>query len=232
MTAIAPQPQLNTDSRLKTVLTTMPTTVMYEPDFQDTTETTKRISVLMCGQTDLEAEGMADLVHVADHLGRRKLKGLSNEALNSRVTTDVLWMTPKKYWTVSKSSINMQDTFLDVADAYIANNKDVVIVAQKDYGWINRDPRKIMHKFETPSRVVLCTRKLDLAKDVESSDDALLLNTAIAKSLNNLLTDRVGVRQSYPTSQSTNSASTIPDKKIRAAIPKIEQPKSSHRSFK
>ena len=114
-----------------------------EPAFQESTPVKKSFSVLMCGQTNLSADGLADFMHVADHLGRRKLKGLSDENLTSRVSTDVLWMTPKKYWTVSKSATSMQDTFLDVADAYIANKKkDVVIVAPKDYGWINRDPRK------------------------------------------------------------------------------------------
>ena len=150
----------------------------------------------MCGQTNLSADGLADFMHVADHLGRRKLKGLSNETIADRVNTDVLWMTPKNYWTVSKSATSMQDVFLAVADAYIASDKDVVIVAPKDYGWINRDPRKIMHRFETPSRIVLCTQPLDLSKYVGPSDDELLLNIAVAKALSTCLKDRVGVRQS------------------------------------
>lgn len=98
----------------------------FTPAFQEPTHTKSCLTVLMCGNANLETEGLAEILHVTDRLGRRKLNGLNDENLTSRINTDVLWMTPKKYWTVSKSSACMQDAFLNIADAYIARDKDVV----------------------------------------------------------------------------------------------------------
>ena len=173
------------------------------PGLQEST--ISRFTVLLCGNANLESAELADILHVDGHLGRRKLNGLNKANLASVISTDVLWMSPKKYWTVSKSATCMQDVFLDVVYAYIADKRDVVIIAPKDYGWKNKNPRSDMHCFETPSRFVFCTRKLDLTNLVEDSKDEKLFSLAIAKALTICrATDRVGVRQSYQNQSSTN----------------------------
>ena len=185
-----------------------------------------RLSVLVCGHSNLKVEGISDKLHVADQLGRRKLrsKDLSIDAYAK--ATDVFWLAPKKYWTVSKGESCLQDLSLDVLNCFLRHDKDVVIVAPKDYRWRNKNPSKILHRYDTPGHVVLCTQVLDkLSAIVGPSADEQMLNFAIASCLKHnpnseSPSDREGVRQSYTSLTGDNG------------VPAAEHPKISRRRIR
>lgn len=155
-------------------------------------------SVLVCGPAKLDHAELVDILHVQGHLGRRKLTGLVENDLSEVVNSDVLWMTPKKHWFADKKQQCGQDVFLHLVDAYIANGKDVVIIAPKDYVWKNQDPGTYLFVHAVNNHVVLCTRKLDTSLLLSKSDDEQFFTVSLAKELQICRTtsDRVGVRQS------------------------------------
>ena len=210
--------------------------------------TSKRISVLLCGNTNLDSESIAEKLHVCDQLGRRKLKTREYNVL----AAPLFWLRPRKYWTVSKGESCLQDLSLEIVNAYLQANKDIVIVTEKDYRWRNKDPAKIMHRYETPGHIILCTQPLDnLNKMVGSSDDEQLLNNSIASCLFPLLTsgtmlsntsatarvfalDRVGVRQSINSINSSDSSNEVsaPVYNSSRVVPDAAHPKISRRRLK
>ena len=139
--------------------------------------TTKRVSVLLCGKADLTNESISDKLHVQDHIGRRKLKTSEFDCS----VADLFWLSPRKYWTVSKGESCLQDLSLEIVNTFLEEGKDVVIVTEKGYRWRNKDPAKVLHQYHTTGHTVLCTRKLDnLCAIVGPSASEQLLNAAIA----------------------------------------------------
>ncbi len=65
----------------------------------------RKISILLCGNTQLDTEGVVEKLHVVEELGRRKLKSKDFDADAYVGKADVLWLTPKKHWTVSNSGV-------------------------------------------------------------------------------------------------------------------------------
>ena len=153
-------------------------------------------STVVCGNTDLTC--VSDRVHICDHLGRKRLKQGDFDCENS----GLFWFCPRKYWTVSKREKSLQDCALEIVDSYLANDKDVVIITDKEYRWRNKDPSKVFFRHETPSHVVLCTRKLTgLSKRVGDNHDESFLNKAVVSCLHASVYSapsarRAGVRQS------------------------------------
>ena len=186
-----------------------------------------RLSVLLCGNSSLGEAGIADKLHVVDRLGRRKLRSVDLDVDSYAQNADVLWLAPKKYWTVSKGEVCLQDTTLAVVDCFLLHRKDIVIVTDREYRWRNKDPAKLFHRYETPGHVVFCSRKLDnLCLFCGPSDNEQLLNTAIATCLSKSLSsispaDRVGVRQSYQ-----SQVKSVPD----AAQPKMSRRRAKQSS--
>ena len=94
---------------------------------------------------------------------------------------ELFWFNPRKYWTVSKNERSLQDHALDIVDKFLENDKDVVIVTDKEYRWRNKNPCKAFYRHETAGHIVFCTRELKkLSGLVGPSADEQLLNTAIA----------------------------------------------------
>ena len=133
---------------------------------------TMKPTVLLCGRVE-HVEGIAANMHVVNNIGRRQLQDLSTRDSAEIEDASIFWLAPKKYWTVSRKERSLQDTTLDIVATYLAQSRDVVIVAPKEYRWCNRDPRKLLHRIDTAGHVVLCTRKLDKLKSLvgSSTDD-------------------------------------------------------------
>jgi hypothetical protein len=181
-------------------------------------------TVLLCGRVE-QVEGIATNMHIVNNIGRRQLKDLNTRMHGEVEDASVFWLAPKKYWTVSRKERNLQDTTLDIIATYLAENRDVVIVAPKEYRWCNRDPRKTLHRIDTAEHVVLCTRKLDKLKSlVGSSADEKLLHESIAVCLAQILMEdpltvesagRVGVRQSLNIEESDNDHKGVDDSRAK-----------------
>ena len=154
-----------------------------------------KISVLLCGDAKLDSVGIVGKLHVTEQLGRRKLKSKDFEAEAYVDKADVLWLTPKRHWTVDKTEHSLQDQTLKLAECFLQSGKDVVIVTDKDFRFKRNGPSETLHRYETPGHIVLCSVKLpELHKSCGTNKDEQCLNIAIAGGL--LCPDRVGVRQS------------------------------------
>ena len=149
-------------------------------------------------------ESIANKIKLVDQLGRRKLKDATYAVSECASTADLLWIAPRKYWTCSKHEENMQERALSLADLFLANSKDVIIVSPKDFHFKSKSPQNVFHKYETPGHTVLCSRKLPkLVGYCGPSSDENLLTTAIVQSL--LEGSCLGVGQSYRYDSSSNS---------------------------
>ena len=195
------------------------------------------MAVTVCGNVDLKVEGVSDKLHVRSHIGRKKLRAKAHVVDES----DVFWLNPRKYWTVSKGESCLQDLSLEIVDSYLAKRKDVVIITDKHYRWRNKDPGKLFYRQDTPGHVVLCTRKLeDLNVLVGPSDSEQLLNTAVADRLYKLFSSansREGVRQYLTTQYLTTSISGSQNSSesvfvSEAKVPKAPHPKMSRKKTK
>ena len=190
----------------------------------------RKISVLLCGTTDLRNESIASKMQLIDQLGRRKLKDQKYAFEESASTADLLWLAPRKYWTCSKNEKSMQDRALDLADVFLAKNKDLVIVTSKDFRFKSKDPQKVLNRYETPAHTVLCTRKLpNLVAFCGPSEDEQLLTTAIVQCF--IEGSCLGVGQSYKSDSSLQSYKSNNSAKLNK-LPASENAPQSKRHAK
>ena len=161
-----------------------------------------KVSILLCGNAKLDSEGVVGKLHVAEQLGRRKLKSDDFDADAYVGKADVLWLAPKKHWTVSRTEASLQERTNKLTDSFLQHGKDVVIVTDKDFRFKQQDPSEKLHRHETPGHIVLCSVKLTkLNQKCGDNDSEQHLNSAIASCLKKTL-GRVGVRQSYKSDKS------------------------------
>ena len=150
----------------------------------DQPQTNSKLSVLLCGNTDLQNEQIASKVTLVDQLGRRKLKDKSYVASASNSEAQLLWLAPRKYWTYSKQEESLQDISLNLAETFLSQNKDVVIVCEKNFHFKNKAPQKVLHAHYLPGHTVYCNKQLkSLAKLVGPSDNEELLTYSLIQCL-------------------------------------------------
>ena len=151
-------------------------------------------------------------------MGRRKLMSQQFCAELKASDAELLWLAPRKYWTYSKSERNIQDQALQLADAFLAKGKDLVIVTPRDFRFKSKDPGKSLNRAETPGHIVYSSFQINkLPKLVGPSSDEQILTTAIVQCV---LEGYLGVGQS----NSNNSETYFQKKDQRAKEEKESKP--------
>ena len=193
------------------------------------TRSQTKMSVLLCGSTDLRNEDIACKIKLVEQLGRRKLKDQSYAVEELASRSELLWLAPRKYWTYSKEEQSLQDHSLKIADMFLAKSKDVLIVTPKDFRFKRKDPSKLPYSYETPGHKIYCTRSLgNVVEMVGPSCSDELVTAALVQCL---VEGRLGVGQSnsetYLSKKSKKQTVEKPDQ-----LPDAQHPRQSKSSMK